>query len=52
VTDERQNAAETEESLGKEGTRVRNRKALELLCQGVKKNKNNYMTDYLLISET
>jgi hypothetical protein len=31
VTDERQNAAETEEGLGKEGRRMRNRKALELL---------------------
>ena len=52
VTDERQNAVETKEGLGKEGTRVRNRKTLELLYQEVNKNKNNYMTDYHMTSET
>jgi hypothetical protein len=31
VTDERQNAAVTEKGLGKEGTRERNRKALQFL---------------------
>jgi len=52
VTDERQNAAETEKVLGKEGTRVRNRKALERLYYKVKKNKNNYKISFRMTSET
>jgi hypothetical protein len=52
VTDERQNTAEAEEGVGKEGTRMRNPKALEILYQEVQKNKNNYLTDYRMTSET